>query len=249
MRRPLSVQLYSVRAELAEDRDGTLARIAGMGFGAVEPYDVLTDPQGLHRRLDDLGLAVCGVHAIQLVQPEHEPDRILEAAAGLGTTEVIVPAGIAPEDFTHLDGVARAADVLNGLSERAARHGMRVGYHNHWWEVRPTFDGQHAIEVLAGLLDPAVFLEIDTYWAAVGGADVPDLLRLLGERVRALHVKDGPGGTEAPHVAVGSGTMPVPEILAAAPDAWRIVEFDSCAGDLFAELAASHTYLSALEAV
>jgi hypothetical protein len=48
-------------------------------------------------------------------------------------------------------------------------------------------------------------------------------------------------------VAVGAGIMPVAEILAAAPGASRIVEFDACAGDLFAELTASHTYVSALE--
>ncbi len=247
MPRPLSVQLYSVRAELAEDRDGTLARIAGMGFGAVEPFDVMTDPQGLRNRLDDLGLAVSGVHAIQLIQPEHDTDRVLDAVAELGATEAIVPAGIAHEDFTHRDGMARAADLLNGLSEQAARHGMRLGYHNHWWEIEPTFGELHAIEVLAGLLDPAVFLEIDTYWAAVGGAQTPDLLRRLGDRVWALHVKDGPGVKDEPNVAVGRGTMPVSEILAAAPDVWRIVEFDACAGDLFAELAESHNFLSALE--
>jgi sugar phosphate isomerase/epimerase len=248
MPRPLSVQLYSVRTELAEDRDGTLTRIADMGFGAVEPFDVLTDPRGLRSRLDDLRLAVSGVHVIQLVKPEHDPGRILDAVAELGTTQVIVPAGIAREDFTDGDGVARAADLLNSLSERAAGRGMTLGYHNHWWEIEPTFGELHAIEVLAGLLDPAVFLEIDTYWAAVGGAEVAALLRRLGSRVKALHIKDGPGTKGDPNVAVGSGIMPVPEILAAAPEAWRIVEFDACAGDLFAELAASHTYVSALEA-
>lgn len=247
MARPLSVQLYSVRTELAEDRDGTLARLARLGYRAVEPFDVLTDPQGLHRRLDDLGLAVSGVHAIQLVQPEHDPDRVLDAVAEAGGTEAIVPAGIPPEDFTHEAGVARAADLLNDLSERAARHGLRLGYHNHWWEIEPVLDRRHAIEALADLLDPAVFLEIDTYWAQVGGADVPALLRRLGARVTALHIKDGPGTKGEPNVAVGGGVLPVAEILAAAPDAWRIVEFDACAGDLFADLAASHTYVSAVE--
>ncbi|GHJ42353.1 sugar phosphate isomerase/epimerase [Streptomyces sp. TS71-3] len=246
--RPLSVQLYSVRTELAGDRDGTLARLAGMGFGAVEPFDVLTDPLGLRSRLDDLGLAVSGVHVRPLVDPAHDPDRVLDAVSLLGATDAIVPAGIPREDFTDRDGVARAADLLNRLSARAAERGIRLGYHNHWWEIEPRFGDRHAIEVLAGLLDPAVFLEIDTYWAAVGGADVPALLGRLGGRVRALHVKDGPGTKEDPNVAVGEGTLPVPEILAAAPDAWRIVEFDACAGDLFAELAASHTYVSALEA-
>jgi sugar phosphate isomerase/epimerase len=92
-----------------------------------------------------------------------------------------------------------------------------------------------------------VVLEIDTYWAAVGGADVPPLLQRLGPRVAALHVKDGPIDRDEPQVAVGGGAMPVPEILAAAPDAQRIVELDTCATDLFDALAASHTYLTGLE--
>jgi sugar phosphate isomerase/epimerase len=102
----------------------------------------------------------------------------------------------------------------------------------------------HALEVLAERLDPRVVLEIDTYWAAVGGAQVPQLLERLGDRVVALHVKDGPIVKGEPHTAVGAGAMPVPEILAARPEAWRVVELDSCAGDIFEALAASHAYLA-----
>ncbi|MFI6345730.1 sugar phosphate isomerase/epimerase family protein [Streptomyces sp. NPDC050560] len=244
MPRPLGVQLYSVRAELAADRDATLARIAGLGYGAVEPYDVLDRPALLRARLGELGLAVSGAHVKALVTPGEDVDRVLDAVAEAGAPDAIVPAGIPPEDFTTREGVARAAELLNGLAERAAAHGLRLGYHNHWWEVEPLLGGRHALEVLADLLEPAVFLEVDTYWAAVGGADVPTLLAGLGERVRALHVKDGPGVREEPNVAVGSGVMRVPDVLAAAPaDAWRIVEFDACAGDVFAELGASREYL------
>ncbi|MFK4067242.1 sugar phosphate isomerase/epimerase family protein [Streptomyces sp. NPDC029674] len=260
MPRPLSVQLYTVRDQLVADREGTLRRLAGLGYGAVEAYDVLSDPKGLRRVVEELGLTVSGTHAVQLLGPE--PGPVLDAVRTLGTDVAIVPAGIPPAEFTSRDGLARTADRLNSLTEVAGRHGVRIGYHNHWWEIEPRFgadgageagaaEGPHALDVLAGLLDPAVFLEVDTYWAAVGGADVPALLGRLGDRVRALHLKDGPGTREDPNVAVGGGTMPVPEILAAAPDAWRIVEFDSCAGGtdtLFDELAASRIYLTSLEA-
>ncbi|MEU6123473.1 sugar phosphate isomerase/epimerase [Streptomyces sp. NPDC047123] len=254
MPRPLSVQLYTVRDRLVADRQGTLGRLAGLGYDAVEPYDVLADPKGLRRTLDDLGLAVSGAHAVQLLGPE--PGHVLDAVAALGTDLAIVPAGIPPEEFTSRDGLARTAERLNSLAEVAGRHGIRIGYHNHWWEIEPRFDTpqggvRHAVDVLAELLDPAVFLEIDTYWAAVGGADVPALLRRLGPRVRALHLKDGPGTKEDPNVAVGAGTLPVSEILAAAPEAWRVVEFDACAGGteaLFDALAASRAHLASLAA-
>ncbi|WP_279582868.1 sugar phosphate isomerase/epimerase family protein [Fodinicola feengrottensis] len=148
--------------------------------------------------------------------------------------------------FSSLDGLRRTADILNGIAEKAAGHQIRIGYHNHWWEIEPTFDGRHAVELLADLLEPSLFLEIDTYWAAVGGADPAALLTRLGDKVLALHVKDGPVRQGEPQVAVGTGAMPVPEILAAAPKAARIVEFDECATDLFQALAASRDYLVGL---
>ncbi|MGV2919462.1 sugar phosphate isomerase/epimerase family protein [Streptomyces alfalfae] len=249
MTRPLSVQLYTVRDQLTADREGTLRRLAAIGYGAVEPYDVLTDPEGLRRIVDELGLTVSATHAVQLLGPR--PEAVLDAIGTLGTDLAIVPAGIEPGEFTTRDGLARAAERLNSLVPLAERHGIRVGYHNHWWETEPRFGERHAIEVFTELLDPTVFLEVDTYWAAVGGAEAPGLLRRLGDRVLALHLKDGPGTRQDPNVAVGGGAMPVPEILAAAPDAWRVVEFDACAGStdtLFGALAASRTYLTSLEA-
>ena len=37
-RSPISVQLYSVRDRLADDLEGTLERLAALGFTNVEPY-------------------------------------------------------------------------------------------------------------------------------------------------------------------------------------------------------------------
>jgi sugar phosphate isomerase/epimerase len=247
MVKPLGVQLYTVRDLMKADRDDVLRRIAEIGYGAVEPYDPTDDPKGFRRVIDDLGLAVSSTHAYALLT--EEPDAVLDAVATIGANLVIIPGGIPHEDFTTRDGLARTADLLNGLAEHAARHDMRLGYHNHWWEIEPRIDGVHAIEVLAGMLAPELFLEVDTYWAAVGGANVPNLLGRLGDRVAALHVKDGPGVKEEPHTAVGQGVMPVPDILAAAPDAWRIVELDDCATDIVDALAESHAYLTRLEHV
>ncbi|MFI6504238.1 sugar phosphate isomerase/epimerase family protein [Nonomuraea typhae] len=238
---PLNVQLYTVRDHLSADRDGTLRRIAGIGYRAVEPFDPMNDPEGMRRLCDELGLAIPGTHAYALLGEETAP--VFEAIATLGAELAIIPGGIPHEDFATPDGLARTSERLLALAEQGREYGVRIGYHNHWWEIEPVIDGRHALEHL----DPGVFLEVDTYWAHVGGADVPALLRRLGDRVLALHVKDGPGVKDQPHTAVGSGALPVPEILSARPGALRIVELDSCDGDVFEALAASHAYLSALE--
>ena len=246
MTRPLSVQLYSVREQIAQDRDGVLRQLADLGFRAVEPFQPNEDPVGFRKVADDLGLSVSSVHAMGLLQ--EDPNPVFEAIATLGTDLAIVPAGIPQEDFGTREGLQRAADLLNGLAEKAGSHGLRLGYHNHWWEFEPVLDGKHGLEVLAELLAPEVFLEVDTYWAAVGGADVPKVLRGLGSRVKALHVKDGPVRKGEPNVAVGQGAMPVAEVLGAAPaEAWRVIEFDECATDLFAAIGESRGYVASLE--
>jgi sugar phosphate isomerase/epimerase len=86
---------------------------------------------------------------------------------------------------------------------------------------------------------------VDTYWAAVGGQDVPALLGRLGHRVRYLHVKDGPVTKDDPMTAVGAGRMPVAEILAAGRSAeWHVVELDRCATDIMSAVADSLAWLT-----
>jgi sugar phosphate isomerase/epimerase len=100
--------------------------------------------------------------------------------------------------------------------------------------------------VLAAHLDDAVVLEVDTYWAAVGGQDPVALLKRLGHRVTAVHVKDGPATADPiDQVAVGQGRLPIREILAAAPQALRVVELDDTRGDRFHAIADSCAWLRA----
>jgi sugar phosphate isomerase/epimerase len=243
---PLGVQLYSVREQMADDRREVLRRIAELGYRAVEPYDPLNDPKGFRALVDEFGLSVPSTHA-QVTGEQR--DEILDAAQIIGLDTVIVPA-IGASEFADQAGISRTADALNETAAVAAERGVRIGYHNHAWEVEQQVDGRPALSVLADLLAPEVILEVDVYWAAVGcgdqGAGVPDLLRQLGDRVRFLHVKDGPAVKGEPMTAVGSGVVPIPAILAAAPDAWRIVELDECATDMIQAIADSYTYLTGL---
>jgi sugar phosphate isomerase/epimerase len=91
-----------------------------------------------------------------------------------------------------------------------------------------------------------VVLEVDAYWAAVGGQDPVALLGRLGHRVQALHVKDGPATSDTrDQVAVGRGGLPIREILGAAPQALPVIELDDTRGDRFAAVADSLAWLRA----
>lgn len=238
---PLALQLYTLRDQLPVGRKAVLQAVKGFGYGAVEPYDVLTDPEALRADLDEAGLAVCAVHAPALGDAA---GALLDGARKVGADTVIVPS-VPPARFADDGAVAALARELNEAAARAADQGLRLGYHNHWFEF-PAIGGRTGLEALADSLDPGVILEVDTYWAAVGGQDVPALLGRLGDRVRYLHVKDGPVTSGDPQTAVGAGRMPVAEILAACPSAeWHVVELDKCATDMLTAVGDSIAWLTA----
>jgi sugar phosphate isomerase/epimerase len=239
----LSVQLYTVREALDADLDGTLAAVAGIGFRLVEPFGLAERAEGLRGRLATHGLSAPTAHADLL---GGDPGAVFEAARALGIGTVI-QAWVDPGRWQTADGIERIADALNTVAARASAEGIRVGYHNHQFELETRIDGRHALEVFAELLDPGVVLEVDTYWAFAGGADVPALLGRLGERVAAIHVKDGDGTLDTKHqVAAGSGILPIPEILAAAPAALRVLELDDTDGDLVEALRDGRRYVLGL---
>ncbi len=236
-----SLQLYTLRAELEQDLHEAIDRVASIGFQAVEPYNFAENVDALAESLERNGLSAPSGHAPFLSQ-DREP--IFRAAQKLGMHTVIDPF-VPAERWTTAHDIAATAAELNSAAAEARNYGLTVGYHNHWWEVETIVDGRRAIEILADHLDEDVVLEIDTYWAQVAGADVPQLLEALGSRVAFIHVKDGPG-TQDPsdQVAVGQGSLDIESILAAAPHLRaRVVELDDTRGDMFTAVEDSFQYL------
>ncbi|MBE1878382.1 sugar phosphate isomerase/epimerase family protein [Myceligenerans pegani] len=237
-----SVQLYSVRDAVAADLDGAVARLAETGLRHVEPYGFHERTEDYRRAFDAADVTAPSGHAPVL--GADAPEAIFDAAATLGMTTVIDPF-VPAERWRTADQVAEFAERVNLLARQAGERGLEFGYHNHHWELSSRIDGRHALEVFAGHLEPQVVLEVDAYWAAVGGADVPALLTALGDRVRLLHVKDGTlDGDVGAQVPAGSGEVDVAGALAAAPEATRVIEFDAYAGDVFAGIARSLAWLT-----
>lgn len=237
---PLSVQLYSIREALAEDLPGALARVRAIGFELVEAYDFATWP-GLGDAIAAAGLAVPTAHNLVLGRDQ---EQIFRTAAEIGVATVIDP--YVPEDrWTTEEEVAAVAAEFRAAAAVAREHGVALAYHNHAHEIRARIGGRTALEVFAEHVGDEVAIELDTYWVAVGGIDPVALLNTLGDRVTAIHVKDGPAtDAEIDQVAVGSGSLPIAEILAAAPNALHVVEVDDSRSDRFQVIADSYAFLT-----
>jgi sugar phosphate isomerase/epimerase len=238
-----SVQLYTVRDAVQTDLAGTIRRLAEIGFTQVEPYNFVPRAEELATALAEAGVTAPTGHAPLL---SGDQDEIFAAAKRLGMGIVIDPS-LPAEHWQDAETIRGNASRFNAAAKKGAEYGIRVGYHNHWWEFAPRIEGVSALEFFAGLLDPELVLEIDTYWAAVGGEDPVALLERLGERVVAIHIKDGPG-TEDTHAQVpaGQGSMDVWGIIGAASSLEvPVLEFDDYAHDIFDGVSASLRYLQA----
>ena len=239
----LSVQLYTVREAMQDDLAGTLARIAEIGFDQVEPYNFPAFPE-LGTALKAASLTAPTTHAHFVGIPDDELAALFEAARELGIKRVIDP-HVPTERWQDGNSVAEIAAQLNAAAAIAAQHGVSIGYHNHAHELESIIDGRTALEVFADSLSPEVKLEVDTYWAFVGGQDPVALLKRLGDRVVAIHVKDGAGTAETKdQTAVGAGTLPIREIIETAPSALRVIELDDSREDRFQAIADSFAYLT-----
>jgi sugar phosphate isomerase/epimerase len=238
-----SLQLYTLRNAIQEDLPGTIRKVAEIGFAQVEPYNFVATAKELGEALRENGLTAPSGHAPLLSQDQ---DQIFAAAKELGITTVIDPF-IPADRWQSAEDVQATAAQLNEAAKKGAGYGIRVGYHNHQWELESHIEGRTALEYFADLLDPELVLEVDTYWVAVGGQDPVDILGKLGTRVKFIHIKDGPLTTDTKaQLPAGQGKVAVLDVIAAATSLEvGVVEFDDYDGDIFEGINESLSFLTA----
>jgi sugar phosphate isomerase/epimerase len=195
----ISIQLYTLRDQLAIDLEGTLAALAEIGYTRVEHAGFVgRTVEEFKAALDAAGLRSTSGH-VQIPQP-FDPaawSASLADANTLGSKFIVHPFfGI---DFGTGEVVRETAPWrafardLNRAGRMARDAGLKLGYHNHNWEFfRLTDDPSGtAYDVLTGTTDPdLVHLELDLFWATRGARDPVDLIHQNRGRVLQYHVKD-----------------------------------------------------------
>jgi sugar phosphate isomerase/epimerase len=240
---PISIQLYTVREAAAKDFFGVLKQIAEIGYVGVESAGLHgKTPKEVRKVLDDLGLKMSSAH---VGLPTKETlNEAVDTAKTLGYS--ILVTGYGPDQFKTADSIKAAAAKFQEGAALLKPHGLKLGYHNHWWEFDKV-DGKLGYDIfMAEAKD--VLGQLDIYWATnFGAVNTPDVIKRYGKRVPLLHVKDGPLVKDQPHTAVGSGKVNIPACVKAAdPQAlqWLIVELDACATDMMEAVRQSYKYLA-----
>jgi sugar phosphate isomerase/epimerase len=243
----IGVQLYTVRRDMARDFEGTLARIAEIGYREVEfaGYHDKT-PSEVRAVLTRLGLAAPSSH-VPIEVFRRDIDGAIAAATQVGHRYLVVP-WLDPAERRTIDDYRRIAEELNRFGEKIQAAGMQLGYHNHDFELA-SIGGSVPLDVLIERTDPKLLvLELDLYWVTKGGADPLTYFARNPGRVQLVHVKDSAGAPEHRQVDVGQGTIDFKTIFSRREQAGirhAFVEHDDPANPM-ETLRVSYEYLARL---
>lgn len=249
MSKPISLQTYTIREiiKTPEAYRRAIERVAEIGYAGIEagvPSHMTAEE--FKRFLDDLGLRLSS----SWCQPKPESvNRLIDLAGTFGFDCFVGCFG--PDQFKTIEQTQKTADAFGAMAEALRPHGLRMCYHNHWWEFAyPDASalpaGRYGWDVLMERA-PSLDAEIDCYWASnFGAVDVPAVIAKYRSRTPLLHVKDGPLVKDAANVAVGAGKMDTKACVAAADPGvlqWLIVELDKFDGDIMDAVRDSYTWL------
>src|ERR1700680_3028993 len=256
----VGLQLYTVRTEMPKDFEGTIAKVAAIGYKEVEFAGYFDhSPKDVRAILDRLGLTSPAPHVAYDQLGDKWPAQI-ESAKIIGQRYIVCP--WIPEDLRKDPDIwKKAAETFNRAGEASQKAGIQFAYHNHWFEFLPV-NGKLPYDILLEECDPRlVKMEMDLCWIEVGGQDPLKYFKKYPGRFPLVHVKDLTkipkvdvsggqkfGDTLGEMTSVGSGIIDWKKIFAQSDEAGikhYFVEHDH-PKDPFASSATSYEYLSKL---
>lgn len=247
----IGIQMYTVRDQLQTDFDGTVEKIAKIGYKNLEFAGYYNrTPEQVRALLDRVGAVSRSAHIGAPLMRQDAAAQI-KSAKTIGQEYITLPSyqwgkeGLA----SWRQGVAE----FNQWGQMCRDAGLKLAYHNHAAEFAP-LEGTTGYDVLVKEVDPKlVDMELDIYWATFADQNPVALFAKYPGRFAMWHVKDlavtdGKKGM----TPVGKGTIDYKSIFAHAREAgmkYFFVEHDTAAqypGGSLASAQASYEYLHQL---
>lgn len=186
---PVGLQLYSVRNEMEKDFEGTLKKVAEMGYEGVE-FAGLFDKSAaeIKELLNKYSLTAVSAH-VPLALMLEDMDGVIATYKEIGCKFIAIPY----VDEAYRPGTPDYPETLEkiaALGKKASEAGLTLLYHNHDFEF-VKIDGEYGLDVMYSTIS-ADYLqtELDTCWVNVGGEEpAPYILKYKG-RTPVIHLKD-----------------------------------------------------------
>lgn len=208
--REMAIQLYSARdligtPELfARNHKYVLKRLAQMGYTGAEAASYNggkfsgMEPEEFKAALNEAGLEFMSSHTTRPLSAEELTkedfnealkwwDICIEAHKKAGVPRLVMSYS---QKLSNEKELKVMADYLNAIGRKCNEAGIRFGYHNHAHEFAKIGDTTMMDYFIANTDPENVFIEMDVYWAVVGGAAPVDYINKYPGRFEVLHIKD-----------------------------------------------------------
>ena len=173
----------------------------------------------LRQLVDEHGIEISSIQ----VKPKYvfgASERIISFCHTVGCKRVVISmlpfSCILGKEKRFYDFIA----TLDKQYELYAKHGITLAYHHHNWEYVPLSSGKTRMEEFLAKTEKIRFVN-DTYWTAKCAVDPADQIRLFGERLIGIHLRDlcfYKHGLDVPSkdCPVGDGVISFKRVLSAA---------------------------------
>ncbi|RLD74832.1 MAG: sugar phosphate isomerase/epimerase [Bacteroidetes bacterium] len=244
----IGIQLYTIRKVLGEDFEGTLQKIAEIGYNSVETAGYSNrkfygyKPKDFKKFTKKLGIRPLSSHTdVKLKNLDQIIDDSLEAGM-----KYIVQPSISRDRRKSIDDYKKLADEFNVIGEKCNKSGLRFAYHNHAFEFEK-IDGQIPYDILLQNTNKDYFtMQLDTYWMVYGGYQPIDYFNKYPGRFGLLHIKDMDNTEKRESTEIGKGIIDFKEIFEAKAKSgmkYYFLEQESFKMPVFESLAISYNYL------
>jgi len=257
----VGLQLYTLRDAISKDLEGTLEKVAAIGYKEVELFGYNDGkffgktPKEFKALLAKYSLNPVSGHYGAGVENKttkgtlsNDWERAVDDAAELGH-KYVVCAYLTPGERKSIEDYKKYVDLFNKAGETAKKAGLQFAYHNHDFEFLK-LDGETPYDYIAGKTDPKlVKLELDLYWIVKAGLDPVELFKQYPGRFPLWHVKDMDKSDKS-FAEVGTGSIDFKKIFAARKTAGLtnfFVEQDVSKRPVFDAITTSYKNVKALK--
>lgn len=257
----IGLQLYTVREAMQSDPEGTLAKVAQIGYNSLEGATYTgtekfygLEPAAFAKLLKQNNLIMPSSHfklGEEKINGETVKGTILsdwqkavDDAATVGLKYMTL-SSLAPAERGGLDHFKIVAEHLNKAGETCKKSGIQLCYHNHNYEFVEQ-DGQLPYNILLSTNKDSVKMEIDLYWVTKAGKDPIALFNEHPGRFPLWHVKDMDNTPEHYFTEIGNGTIDFKKLFTQANKSglkYFFVEQDKTPGSPFDSIIKSMTYI------
>ena len=234
----IGVQMWSVNDLWKKEPAAAFRRLKAMGYDGVQSINFFfMNPVELEKMLDDNGLVIVDMPFRKKFLAPEKFNEYVEFCQRFKVDFVFDP----HEKFTTATEWRKHAQWLVDMGEKLKSYGIRVGYHNHKYELLGNFEGKRPMEFFH---EAGIPMELDVGHVKLAKDDPVVWLNRLKGRVPTIHAKPG-GGDSVGGEGDANDWRAIFAAASAAGTKWAVVECET-RRNTYADVEASAKFLKML---